>query len=48
MYNLTRQARAATDLAVNAAGRFAGKELLKFGNDETAANVVNFDTIVFC
>ena len=35
MYNLTRQVRAATDHAANAAGRLAGKELLKFANDET-------------
>jgi hypothetical protein len=36
MYNLTRQIRAATDHAANAAGRLAGKELLKFANDETS------------
>ena len=30
-----RQVRAATDHAANAAGRLAGKELLKFVNDET-------------
>jgi uncharacterized protein len=36
MFNLTRQVRAATDHAANAAGRLAGKELLKFANDETA------------
>jgi uncharacterized protein len=35
MFNLTRQVRAATDRAANAAGRLAGKELLKFANDET-------------
>src|SRR5215470_3944720 len=35
MFNLTRQVRAATDHAANAAGRLAGKELLKFPNDET-------------
>jgi hypothetical protein len=35
MFNLTRQLRAATDHAANAAGRLAGKELLKFANDET-------------
>ena len=35
MYNLARQVRAATDHAANAAGRLAGKELLKFANDET-------------
>src|SRR5690348_12354143 len=35
MFNLTRQVRAATDHATNAAGRLAGKELLKFANDET-------------
>ena len=35
MFNLTRQVRAATDHAVNAAGRLSGKELLKFANDET-------------
>ena len=35
MFNLTRQVRAATDHAANAAGRLAGKELLKFANDET-------------
>jgi Domain of unknown function (DUF1993) len=34
MFNLARQVRAATDHAANAAGRFAGKELLKFANDE--------------
>jgi uncharacterized protein len=34
MFNLARQVRAATDHAANAAGRLAGKELLKFGNDE--------------
>ncbi|MFZ0148404.1 MAG: DUF1993 domain-containing protein [Xanthobacteraceae bacterium] len=36
MFNLARQVRAATDHAANAAGRLAGKELLKFANDETA------------
>ena len=35
MFNLTRQIRAATDHAANAAGRLSGKELLKFANDET-------------
>jgi hypothetical protein len=35
MFNLARQVRAATDHAANAAGRLAGKELLKFANDET-------------
>jgi uncharacterized protein len=35
MFNLARQVRAATDHAANAAGRLAGKELLKFSNDET-------------
>jgi uncharacterized protein len=35
MFNLARQVRAATDHASNAAGRLAGKELLKFANDET-------------
>ena len=34
MFNLARQVRAATDHAANAAGRLAGKELLKFANDE--------------
>jgi uncharacterized protein len=34
MFNLARQVRATTDHAANAAGRLAGKELLKFGNDE--------------
>jgi Domain of unknown function (DUF1993) len=34
MFNLARQVRAATDHAGNAAGRLAGKELLKFANDE--------------
>ncbi len=34
MFNLTRQVRAATDLAANAAARLSGKELLKFANDE--------------
>ncbi len=34
MFNLTRQVRAATDHAANAAGRLTGKELLKFANDE--------------
>ena len=32
---LARQVRAATDHAANAAVRLAGKELLKFANDET-------------
>jgi hypothetical protein len=35
MFNLARQVRAATDHATNAAGRLAGKELLKFANDES-------------
>src|ERR1700741_342145 len=35
MFNLARQVRAATDHAVNAAGRLSGKELLKLANDET-------------
>jgi hypothetical protein len=35
MFDLTRQVRAATDHAANAAARLAGKELLKFANDET-------------
>ena len=35
MFNLTRQIRAATDHAANAAGRLSGQELLKFANDET-------------
>ena len=35
MYDLSQQVRAATDHAANAAGRLAGKELLKFANDET-------------
>jgi uncharacterized protein len=35
MFNLARQVRATTDHAANAAGRLAGKELLKFANDET-------------
>jgi hypothetical protein len=35
MFNLSRQVRAATDHAANAAGRLSGKELLKFANDET-------------
>ena len=35
MFNLTRQVRAATDHAANAAGRLTGKELLKFANDDT-------------
>jgi hypothetical protein len=34
MFNLARQVRAVTDHAANAAGRLAGKELLKFANDE--------------
>jgi hypothetical protein len=36
MFNLARQVRAATDHAANAAGRLAGKELLKSTNDETS------------
>jgi hypothetical protein len=35
MFPLVRQVRAATDHAVNAAGRLSGRELLKFANDET-------------
>ena len=35
MFNLSRQVRAVTDHAANAAGRLSGKELLKFANDET-------------
>src|SRR5881628_971412 len=35
MFPLVRQVRAATDHSANAAGRLAGKELLKFANDET-------------
>jgi hypothetical protein len=35
MFPLLRQVRAATDHAVNGAGRPAGKELPKFANDET-------------
>ena len=35
MFSLTRQVRAATDHAANAAGRLSGKELLKHANDET-------------
>jgi hypothetical protein len=35
MFNLARQVRAATDHAANAAGHLAGKELLKFTNEET-------------
>ncbi len=35
MFTLARQVRAATDHAVNAAGRLSGRELLKFANDET-------------
>ena len=35
IFNLTRQIRAATDHAANAAARLSGKELLKFANDET-------------
>src|SRR5262249_46688210 len=35
MFNLARQVRAATDHAINAAGRLAGKDPLKFANDET-------------
>ena len=35
MFNLARQIRAATDHAANAAARLAGKELLKFSNEET-------------
>jgi uncharacterized protein len=34
MFNLARQVRAASDHAANAAGRLAGRELLKFANDE--------------
>jgi uncharacterized protein len=34
MFNLARQVRAATDHAVNAAGRLSDIELLKFPNDE--------------
>ena len=33
-FNLARQVRAASDHVANAAGRLAGKELLKFANDE--------------
>ena len=36
MFNLARQVRAATDHAANAAGRLAGKELLKFASDENS------------
>jgi len=35
MFNLARQVRAATDHAASAVERLAGKELLKFANDET-------------
>ena len=35
MFPLLRQIRAATDHAINGAGRPAGKELPKFANDET-------------
>ena len=35
MFNLARQVRAATDHAANAARRLAGRDLLKFANDET-------------
>lgn len=35
MFPLVRQVRAATDHAMNGAGRPAGKEPLKFANDET-------------
>ncbi len=35
MFNLAQQVRAATDHAANAAARLAGKEPLKFANDET-------------
>ena len=35
MFNLARQVWAATDHALNAAARLAGKEPLKFANDET-------------
>jgi hypothetical protein len=35
MFPLLRQVRAATDHAMNGAGRPAGKEPLKFANDET-------------
>ena len=41
MFNLTRQVRAATDHAANAAGRLSGKELLKFANDETSIAQLN-------
>ena len=34
MFPLVRQVRAATDHAINAAGRLSGKELPKFSNDE--------------
>jgi uncharacterized protein len=40
MFNLARQVRAATDHAANAAGRLAGKDLLKLANDETKDRVV--------
>jgi len=36
MFNLARQVRAATDHALNAAARLAGRELPKFANDETS------------
>jgi uncharacterized protein len=39
MFNLARQVRAATDHAANAVGRLAGKELLKFANDYTIAQL---------
>jgi hypothetical protein len=35
MFPLVRQVRAATDHAINASGRLAGVDLLKFANDET-------------
>jgi uncharacterized protein len=35
MFNLTRQVRAVTDHAANAAARLSGKEPLKLANDET-------------
>lgn len=41
MFNLTRQVRAATDHAANAAARLSGKELLKFANDETTIAQLN-------
>jgi uncharacterized protein len=36
MFPLVRQIRAATDHAVNAAGRLSGREPIKFANDETS------------